>query len=339
MKTTSISLPLLLSIGLPAYAAKTTSCVTKTSTQVLPTVTVTTLGDTSTWRGQLMTEGRRIETIYTTAYQVFCSTGLRMHTYTVTEHCPPQPDCPCRGDVPKHFYTTVSVCNSCGKSPLTATLTLPAVTAVPLGTPPQHKGPHQTGSADGKHGADGGAGSGSAHDSHNGSNGGSHGGSGHGANNGASTGSGHGSGQNGDHNSNSGSGHDSNHGKPNPGSPGTNNIPSGNKTPGDNSNANSNKAPAGGDNHSANANSHDSKPPVDQSGAPSPSSNRIETLVRPGASNSPGNADHHDCKDCNKNQPQPTKPVVVASAHSVVRSSSMRWATAGFVIVASLLAL
>ncbi|KAH7316686.1 hypothetical protein B0I35DRAFT_479510 [Stachybotrys elegans] len=126
------TLALLLSIATPVFAAvPTSSCITSTSTEVLPTLSFTTLGATTTWTGQPITDGHRTVTVYTTAYEKFCSTGLTMHTYTVTEHCPPQPDCTCRGEIPKNFYKTVAVCDTCGKVPITATLTLPSPTPTP----------------------------------------------------------------------------------------------------------------------------------------------------------------------------------------------------------------
>lgn len=392
--SSTVTLPLLLSFGLPAYAAAvaTSSCVPSTTTQILPTVTISTLGDTSTWKGRPMTDGRRIETVYTTEYDVFCSTGLRKHTYTVTEHCPPQPDCPCRGDKPKHFYTTVAVCHTCGKEPVTATLTLPAVTAVPLGAPPQHKEAHATGSPDVPHGSKGGAD--------------------HGHGNGVES--------DGPHNAGHEGGCDNGHcnEKPNPGSPhanngpgdnhapGANGSPGGNNKPGANSSSDGNHTPGANGSHDGSNTPHANNGPGDKhttgtegphddsntpsangshNGSNTPGANssnggsstsgtnnspggnkvstdgknagdssehaatnpggkpgqpgqlgepgRIETVVRPGASGTPG---HENSPDKAPSTPS-SKPVVVASAHSVVRSSSLRWTMAGVVIVGALL--
>ncbi|KEY73120.1 hypothetical protein S7711_04870 [Stachybotrys chartarum IBT 7711] len=129
-KLITLVLPLLLSSGL-TVSAHEPPCLTSTRTRTLPTASLTTLGTTTVWTGQPITEGHRTTTVYTTEYEEFCSTGLRMHTYTLTEYCPPQPDCPCRSGIPKDFYTTVTVCNNCGKAPITATLTLPHPTPVP----------------------------------------------------------------------------------------------------------------------------------------------------------------------------------------------------------------
>lgn len=67
---------------------------------------------------------------YETAYEAFCSTGLEQNTYTITESC--LGDCcptPTPGQLPPGFTTTVSVCSSCGPSPITATLTVPTCEA------------------------------------------------------------------------------------------------------------------------------------------------------------------------------------------------------------------
>lgn len=66
-------------------------------------------------------------TVYTTAYESFCSTGLEHKTYTVTQVCREETcERPPVGKPPPGFTEVVDVCTTCGTSPITATLTLPA---------------------------------------------------------------------------------------------------------------------------------------------------------------------------------------------------------------------
>jgi hypothetical protein len=124
-------IPFLLTTGL-AVNAETTSCVTLT--RFFPTVTTTIVGQTSTWSGYAPGGSHEASTVYTAEFHGFCSTGLRMHTYTITEACK-QAACLPRTGVPPGFTSTVTVCNSCGSEPITATLTVPYVEATPTEGP------------------------------------------------------------------------------------------------------------------------------------------------------------------------------------------------------------
>ena len=63
--------------------------------------------------------------VYEAVYPQFCSTGLEPKTYTITHTCREEVCTPRPGICPPGFTTTVSVCSTCGASPITATLTLP----------------------------------------------------------------------------------------------------------------------------------------------------------------------------------------------------------------------
>ncbi|KAL5621062.1 hypothetical protein FOBRF1_004308 [Fusarium oxysporum] len=139
MQTFKSLIPFLLTASL-AVNAETTSCVT--STKTFPTITSIIVEPTSTWSGN-GTGGPR--TVYTTEYQEFCSTGLRLHTYTITEGCHKEKCQPRTTGVPPGFTSTVTVCNSCGEKPITATLTVPCPEATPtkgLGKPPKPQPEH-----------------------------------------------------------------------------------------------------------------------------------------------------------------------------------------------------
>ncbi|KAF4430278.1 hypothetical protein FACUT_8937 [Fusarium acutatum] len=120
MQTFKSIIPFLLAAGL-AVNAETTSCVT--STKTFPTITSIIVEPTSTWSGN--GTGGGPHTVYTTEYHEFCSTGLRLHTYTITEACHKEKCQPRTTGVPPGFTSTVTVCNSCGEKPITATLTVP----------------------------------------------------------------------------------------------------------------------------------------------------------------------------------------------------------------------
>ncbi|KAF5252692.1 hypothetical protein FANTH_2319 [Fusarium anthophilum] len=120
MQTFKSLIPLLLAASL-AVNAETTSCVT--STKTFPTITSIIVEPTSTWSGN--GTGGVPHTVYTTEYHEFCSTGLRLHTYTITEDCHKEKCQPRTTGVPPGFTSTVTVCNSCGEKPITATLTVP----------------------------------------------------------------------------------------------------------------------------------------------------------------------------------------------------------------------
>ncbi|KAF4437394.1 hypothetical protein F53441_13071 [Fusarium austroafricanum] len=126
------SLILFLLTAALVVNAETTSCVT--STRAFPTVTTTIIGQTSTWSGDGPGGNHQAKTVYTTALHEFCSTGLRLHTYTITESCK-QAKCLPRTGAPPGFTSTVSVCSTCGSEPITATLTVPCVEATPTGGP------------------------------------------------------------------------------------------------------------------------------------------------------------------------------------------------------------
>jgi len=65
--------------------------------------------------------------VYTTEYPSFCPTGFENKTYTVTQVCREQTcEQPPVGTPPPGFNEVVDVCNTCGPSPITATLTIPA---------------------------------------------------------------------------------------------------------------------------------------------------------------------------------------------------------------------
>ncbi|RBQ68398.1 hypothetical protein FVER14953_01574 [Fusarium verticillioides] len=120
MQTFKALISLLLTASL-AVNAETTSCVT--STKNFPTITSIIVEPTSTWSGNGTCGGPH--TVYTTEYHEFCSTGLRLHTYTITEACHKEKCQPRTTGVPPGFTSTVTVCNSCGERPITATLTVP----------------------------------------------------------------------------------------------------------------------------------------------------------------------------------------------------------------------
>lgn len=64
--------------------------------------------------------------VYTTAYAQFCSTGLESKTYTITETCDVAPCTTSQGtQIPPGFTVAVSTCQTCGSTPITATLTVP----------------------------------------------------------------------------------------------------------------------------------------------------------------------------------------------------------------------
>ncbi|CVL08032.1 uncharacterized protein FMAN_09650 [Fusarium mangiferae] len=126
MQTFKSLIPFLLTAGL-AVNAETTSCVT--STKTFPTITSIIVEPTSTWSGNGTGVGPH--TVYTTEYHEFCSTGLRLHTYTITEACHKEKCQPRTTGVPPGFTSTVTVCNSCGEKPVTATLTVPCSEATP----------------------------------------------------------------------------------------------------------------------------------------------------------------------------------------------------------------
>ena len=63
--------------------------------------------------------------VYEAVYPQFCSTGLEPKTYTITHKCREEVCTPRPGKCPPGFTTTVSVCSTCGTSPITATLTVP----------------------------------------------------------------------------------------------------------------------------------------------------------------------------------------------------------------------
>ncbi|KAH7168299.1 hypothetical protein DER46DRAFT_597131 [Fusarium sp. MPI-SDFR-AT-0072] len=125
MPTFKSLIPFLLAAGL-AVNAETTSCTT--STKTFPTITSIIVEPTSTWSGN--GKGGR-HTVYTTEYHEFCSTGLRVQTYTITEACHKEKCQPRTTGVPHGFTSTVTVCNSCGSEPITATLTVPRPEAIP----------------------------------------------------------------------------------------------------------------------------------------------------------------------------------------------------------------
>ncbi|KAF9770231.1 hypothetical protein IL306_012253 [Fusarium sp. DS 682] len=131
MHTFKSFVPFLLTAGL-AVNAETTSCVT--STRTFPTITTTIIEPTSTWSGN-GTGGSGPHIVYTTEYHEFCSTGLRLHTYTITEACHKEKCQPRTTGVPPGFTSTVTVCNSCGSEPITATLTVPCAEATPTKGP------------------------------------------------------------------------------------------------------------------------------------------------------------------------------------------------------------
>ncbi|KAF5625325.1 uncharacterized protein FTJAE_10044 [Fusarium tjaetaba] len=135
MQTFKSLIPLLLTASL-AVNAETTSCVT--STKTFPTLTSIIVEPTSTWSGN--GTGGGPHTVYTTEYHEFCSTGLRLHTYTITEACHKETCQPRTTGVPPGFTSTVTVCNSCGEKPITATLTVPCPEATPTKGPskPEH---------------------------------------------------------------------------------------------------------------------------------------------------------------------------------------------------------
>ncbi|KAG4257896.1 hypothetical protein FPRO03_02851 [Fusarium proliferatum] len=137
MQTFKSLIPFLLTAGL-AVNAETTSCVT--STKTFPTITSIIVEPTSTWSGNGTGSGPH--TVYTTEYHEFCSTGLRLHTYTITEACHKEKCQPRTTGVPPGFTSTVTVCNSCGEKPITATLTVPCPEATPTKGPwkpqPEH---------------------------------------------------------------------------------------------------------------------------------------------------------------------------------------------------------
>ncbi|SCN83183.1 uncharacterized protein FFM5_02967 [Fusarium fujikuroi] len=137
MQTFKHLIPFLLTAGL-AVNAETTSCVT--STKTFPTITSIIVEPTSTWSGN--GTGGGPHTVYTTEYHEFCSTGLRLHTYTITEACHKEKCQPRTTGVPPGFTSTVTVCNSCGEKPITATLTVPCPEATPTKGPgkpqPEH---------------------------------------------------------------------------------------------------------------------------------------------------------------------------------------------------------
>ncbi|KAF4494613.1 hypothetical protein FAGAP_9255 [Fusarium agapanthi] len=113
-------IPLFLTASL-AVNAETTSCVT--STKTFPTITSIIVEPTSTWSGN--GAGGGPHTVYITKHHEFCSTGLRLHTYTITEACHQEKCQPRTTGVPPSFTSTVTVCNSYGERPITATLTVP----------------------------------------------------------------------------------------------------------------------------------------------------------------------------------------------------------------------
>jgi hypothetical protein len=128
MQTFKSLIPFLLTVSL-AVNAETTSCVT--STKTFPTITSIIVEPTSTWSGNGTGGGLGPHTVYTTEYHEFCSTGLRVHTYTITEACHKEKCQPRTTGVPPGFTSTVTVCNSCGSEPITATLTVPCPEATP----------------------------------------------------------------------------------------------------------------------------------------------------------------------------------------------------------------
>ncbi|KAF4345826.1 hypothetical protein FBEOM_202 [Fusarium beomiforme] len=134
MHTFKTLIPFFLTAGF-AVNAETTSCVT--STRTFPTITTTIIEPTSIWSGNGTGSGPY--TVYTTEYQMFCSTGLRVHTYTITEPCHEAKCKPHVTGVPPGFTTTVTVCNSCGPEPVTATLTVPCEATPTKGPSPPGK--------------------------------------------------------------------------------------------------------------------------------------------------------------------------------------------------------
>ncbi|KAF4943717.1 hypothetical protein FGADI_13234 [Fusarium gaditjirri] len=126
MQTSKSLILFLLTAGL-AVNAETTSCIT--STKTFPTITSIIVEPTSTWSGNGTGVGSH--TVYTTEYHEFCSTGLRLHTYTITEACHKEKCQPRTTGVPPGFTSTVTVCDSCGEKPITATLTVPCPEATP----------------------------------------------------------------------------------------------------------------------------------------------------------------------------------------------------------------
>ncbi|KAI1018095.1 hypothetical protein LB504_003834 [Fusarium proliferatum] len=130
MQTFKSLIPFLLAAGL-AVNAETTSCFT--STKTFPTITSVIAEPTSTWSGNGTGVGPH--TVYTTEYHEFCSTGLRLHTYTITEACHKEKCQPRTTGVPPGFTSTVTVCSSCGEKPITATLTVPCPEATPTKGP------------------------------------------------------------------------------------------------------------------------------------------------------------------------------------------------------------
>ncbi|KAF5650593.1 hypothetical protein F52700_310 [Fusarium sp. NRRL 52700] len=130
MQTFKSLIFLLLTASL-AVNAETTSCIT--STKTFPTITSIIVEPTSTWSGNGTGSGPH--TVYTTEYHEFCSTGLCLHTYTITEACHKEKCQPRTTGVPPGFTSTVTVCNSCGEKPITATLTLPYPEATPTKAP------------------------------------------------------------------------------------------------------------------------------------------------------------------------------------------------------------
>lgn len=138
------SLVLLFSLsGLGISQAQDVSCIT--STRIHPTLTLTSLG-------HLTQEPTGPTTVYVTQFPDLCSTGIKTKTYTITEHCPNEVECPGTG-VPPGFTATVEVCTTCGEIPITATVTRPidpaktgAENMPPASTedaiPPTSAGPH-----------------------------------------------------------------------------------------------------------------------------------------------------------------------------------------------------
>ncbi|KAJ4151730.1 hypothetical protein NW765_013258 [Fusarium oxysporum] len=120
MQTFKSLIPFLLTASL-AVNAETTSCVT--STKTFPTITSIIVEPTSTWSGN-GTGGPY--TVYTTGVS--------------REKCQPRTT-----GVPPGFTSTVTVCNSCGEKPITATLTVPCPEATPTkgpGKPPKPQPEH-----------------------------------------------------------------------------------------------------------------------------------------------------------------------------------------------------
>ncbi|KAF5703426.1 hypothetical protein FMUND_13008 [Fusarium mundagurra] len=147
MQTFKSLIPFLLTASL-AVNAETTSCVT--STKTFPTITSIIVEPTSTWSGN--GTGGGPHTVYTTEYHEFCSTGLRLHTYTITEACHKERCQPRTTGVPPGFTSTVTVCNSCGEKPITATLTVPCPEATPTKGPGKPEPEHcETCHAQGEH--------------------------------------------------------------------------------------------------------------------------------------------------------------------------------------------